>query len=855
MGGSGFLRYKVGRKVSESGGAPLDRLLVCSLFVLPLLLVSFAVKAQSSPSITSIVNAASFSAGPFAPGGLVTLFGSFGVASEAASGPPFPASLGGLSIQVNGIPAPLLYVSGAQVNFQVPWELQAMSQAAPTVTVNGQTSGAQTASLAPYSPGIFSLDSGGSSQGAILNGSQQLVSPSNPATAGSTVIEIFATGLGAVSNQPASGAAGPSGPLAETTTTPTVTIGGVSSPVSFSGLAPGLTGVYQVNALVPAGAPAGNAVPVVLSIGGSVSNTVTLAIASAAPPPVPSISSLSPGFAATGAASQQVTIMGSNFLPGAAVLFNGVAQTVGFVNSSQLTITLPAADLASSGSFPIVVTNSAPGLEATSNTVQFVVESGFPATGTGLVGWGMYARDIQHTALSVTPAQPLNGIHWQTPVDLDPQYSQGELFIHYGSPLVTPANTVIVPVKTGATDGFRVEAHSANNGSLLWTMTTDYVLPPHNWIPAFSPALTPSLTLYVPGAGGTVYYRNNPDSASGTQGQLAFYGLSNYQADPDAYDANVMINTPIMSDALGNIYFGFVVTGSTPAGLQSGIARISATGQGSWVSAAAAASDSSISEVVQNCAPALSQDSGTLYVAVSNHSSGYLLALDSTTLQTTGRAALIDPVSHEAALLEDDGTASPFIGPDGDVYYGVLETPLGENHYRGWLLHFDSALTQNKIPGAFGWDDTPSLVPSFMVPSYTGSSSYLLMTKYNDYADSGGTGLNKIAILDPDAGQAYSVASVTVMKEILTIVGPTPNTTLPGVKEWCINSAAVDPSSNSVFAGSEDGVLYRWNLISNTFSQSVVLTPGIGEAYTPTLIGVDGIVYAINNATLFAVGK
>jgi len=71
------------------------------------------------------------------------------------------------------------------------------------------------------------------------------------------------------------------------------------------------------------------------------------------------------------------------------------------------------------------------------------------------------------------------------------------------------------------------------------------------------------------------------------------------------------------------------------------------------------------------------------------------------------------------------------------------------------------------------------------------------------------------------------------MKEVLTITGPTPNTTEPGVKEWCINSAAVDPSTKSVLANSEDGKLHRWSLASNSFSESVVITSGIGEAYTP----------------------
>jgi len=48
-------------------------------------------------------------------------------------------------------------------------------------------------------------------------------------------------------------------------------------------------------------------------------------------------------------------------------------------------------------------------------------------------------------------------------------------------------------------------------------------------------------------------------------------------------------------------------------------------------------------------------------------------------------------------------------------------------------------------------------------------------------------------------------------------------------------------------------VLYRWHLPSNTFSQSIRITDGLGEAYTPTAIGADGTVYAIGNAKLFAV--
>jgi hypothetical protein len=466
--------------------------------------------------------------------------------------------------------------------------------------------------------------------------------------------------------------------------------------------------------------------------------------------------------------------------------------------------------------------------------------------------WSGYAHDPQHTAISDVPAQPLTGILWQTPVDLNPQYDNGDLLIHYGSPLVTHANTVIVPVKTGAYGDFEVEGFDGGTGALKWTVTTDYSVPSSSWTPPMSLVLTPDDRLYIPGAGGTVYYMANPDMYNATvTGQLAFYGISNH--DP-SYDSNVDISTPLTSDSQGNIYFGFTVYGPTGLNLQSGIARMDPNGNGSWVAASAAAGDAAISQVVLNCAPALSNDESSLYIAVSNQGAGYLLRLDSTTLNTTGIVPLVDPASGQAARLPNAGTASPTVGPDGDVYYGVLENPFPSNNDRGWLLHFSGDLKQTKIPGAFGWDDTASIVPASMVPSYTGSSSYLLMTKYNNYKDIGsGDGVNKLAVLDPNTMMGDPVTGASVMQEVLTIAGVTPDPVLPQVREWCINTAAVDPATMSILANSEDGTLYRWDMVTNSFTESVNLTSPTGEAYTPTVIGVDGTVYAINNATLFAV--
>ena len=98
--------------------------------------------------------------------------------------------------------------------------------------------------------------------------------------------------------------------------------------------------------------------------------------------------------------------------------------------------------------------------------------------------------------------------------------------------------------------------------------------------------------------------------------------------------------------------------------------------------------------------------------------------------------------------------------------------PVGNNS-RGWMLHFNAGLTQTKIPGAFGWDNTPSIVPAAAVPQYTGPSTYLLATKYNNYAGAGtGNGQNRMAVLDPSTAAVDPVSGIPTMREVLTILGP-----------------------------------------------------------------------------------
>jgi hypothetical protein len=477
--------------------------------------------------------------------------------------------------------------------------------------------------------------------------------------------------------------------------------------------------------------------------------------------------------------------------------------------------------------------------------------------------WAGYAGNAQHTALAPAAADPLQTIRWSTPVDDD--LPGGELYIHYGSPAITAANTVIVPVRNSAGTGFNVTAINGSTGAAIWTQSSNYIMPPHNWVPSFSPVVSPQGTLYYPAANGAINYVTNPDQSGATvSGSYSFY--------TGTPSSNIVINTPLTSDSSGDIYFGFEATGTNPLNLAQGaggIARIDPSGNATWTSVyTAAGNDSSVSKVALNSAPAVSD--GKLYVAVNNstgsdfNNPGELLELNSTTLAPMNKVVLnaVYPPGT-AANVPDDGTASPTIGPDGDVYFGVLNGTSNGTYYnndRGYLLHFTSDLKTTRdgstpLPnGAFGWDDTVSIVPSSMLGSlYTGTSQYLIMTKYNNYANTGGDGENKVAILDPNATEIDPVTGETVMKEVITALGPTPNPPLAGVREWCINSAVVDPATDSVLVNNEDGHLYRWVLDTNTLSESIDLTNGIGEAYTPTLVGPDGAVYAINDGVLFSV--
>ena len=192
----------------------------------------------SAPVISGMTNGASFGQA-YAPGMLLSVFGSqLSTGTAVASSIPLPLSLSGVSASVNGVAAPLYYVSPSQINLQVPDTLSA-GAAIVTINNNGQTASASI-TLAAAAPGIFAS--------------------AMPASAKrGDVLTLYATGTGA------------------NLQTLSLTVGGVTSTISYAGIPPGLVGVVQVNYQIPPSAPLGSQ-PVVLKVSGVSSPPVNISI-------------------------------------------------------------------------------------------------------------------------------------------------------------------------------------------------------------------------------------------------------------------------------------------------------------------------------------------------------------------------------------------------------------------------------------------------------------------------------------------------------------------------------------------------------------------------------------------------
>lgn len=246
-----------------------------------------------------VLNGASFdkSGQPVPAGALVSIFGSnLAAASASADSVPLSTSLSNVTVTFNGVAAPLKDVvhatGGDQINAQVPWEVLPAGTSSGTaqviVTRNGVPSAPLPVTVGAAAPGIFTFPGGVGQAVAYANSDGAIAAPINsglpftsrPAKIGDQgTLVILATGLGPVDPSVKTGANANDGVLHKTTTLPQVTVGNVPAQVVFAGMTPQFVGVYQINIVIAAGTPTGNAVPLQITMNGVTSrNDVTIAV-------------------------------------------------------------------------------------------------------------------------------------------------------------------------------------------------------------------------------------------------------------------------------------------------------------------------------------------------------------------------------------------------------------------------------------------------------------------------------------------------------------------------------------------------------------------------------------------------
>ena len=237
------------------------------------------VEPPTTPAIlpAGIVDAAQFHA-VVAPGGIGSIFGAELADDMLIAGDvPLPFELGGARVLVDGWEAPLFFVSPRQINFQIPFEVTSPGEVNVVVTRNGEDSPIEPAVIAEFAPAVFINPNTGEPI-VQRHPDEALITAANPAKPGDVLI-IFVTGIGGVSNPPATGAATADSPLARARVTPVVTLGGEAAKVFFAGLTPRFAGLGQINIQLPESlATTGPTMPLVIDFEGSRNPPVNLPV-------------------------------------------------------------------------------------------------------------------------------------------------------------------------------------------------------------------------------------------------------------------------------------------------------------------------------------------------------------------------------------------------------------------------------------------------------------------------------------------------------------------------------------------------------------------------------------------------
>lgn len=236
---------------------------------------------QTPPPVVNtngtVNNLNSVGGAPLAPGTIAALYGSglYGPSSVLTS-LPLPKSVNGTFALIGDTEAPLYYVSGLQLDLQIPFEATATQQVPIILSVNNALSLPQMLNIIPTAPGVAALPDGTViAQHGV--GSAPITSAS-PAKPGEIVV-IYLVGMGATDANPpvATGAVSPSSPPANVIMQPIVTVASQQADVKFAGLTPGSVGLYQIDFQVPTNVSSGN-LPLTVTQNGIAANTTSLPV-------------------------------------------------------------------------------------------------------------------------------------------------------------------------------------------------------------------------------------------------------------------------------------------------------------------------------------------------------------------------------------------------------------------------------------------------------------------------------------------------------------------------------------------------------------------------------------------------
>jgi hypothetical protein len=547
----------------------------------------------------------------------------------------------------------------------------------------------------------------------------------------------------------------------------------------------------------------------------------------------------------------------------------------------------------------------APALAVLSFGVLAAAEARAADPGTDWPQFGRTAQHTGASAVTAQPLEAIRAdVVYDPFVDAMKAESDGDLLAHYAAPLADETG-VYMAFKSGTFTTFgdwsgitwsvKKLAGIAGRLDVVWSFDTDWKPEPlmvAGWEPMFQPALSGD-AIWVPGLGGTVIrVSKETGAAAGRINPFPNVDPSRYVAGGLAVgpDGSVVYDVLTPIDDFNPTAQGWLVR-IAPGG------AVSLADFATLVPQAPAATDPCQLSFASsqrpwppspdavpptfpcgpqrpgiNVVPAIAPD-GTIYtmsrannadryaylVAVGpdltpawaaslrnilSDGCGVLLHNDDTNLGCRSNARTgVDPATNDrpAGRVNDAGTASPVVLPDGSVLYGAYTS---YNFARGHLFKF-SGTGGVLATYDFGWDVTPAVRPH--------DGTYSVLLKDNHYASPDGSDFYDVTSLDANLQPEWSFRATNTESCVRPPRGPiTCVDDHPNGFEWCVNQPAIDASAR-VYLNSEDGTLYAFDA-DGSVAGSLFLDTALGAAYTPVAIGPDGTVWAQNDGHLFAVG-